>query len=544
MTDSGLILQPNAKLQPAKILTHVAAARMRREFELFIRRAWHIVEPKELVWNWHLSALADHLAAVTVGEIRNLMVMLPPRMTKSLVISVLYPVWHWLQKPQTQFITASYSADLSIRDAILARRIIESGWFTRFYPSDFFLLPDQNRKDRYSNSKGGYRIATSVGGISTGEGGDIQILDDGNNAAKVESDAVRTNALAWHDNAWRSRVNDPNKAQKIYAGQRTHDTDLLGHAAGKEGNRWTILCLPMEHDLQRVCITYPNDGTGVKKGAKPIFVDPRKKEGELLNPKRFNKETAAIERGMMSNRAWMAQYQQQPEGAGGLILKRHWWKEWSWPEWHQKYGKSERPIPNFFEVIQVYDTAFEEKQEADYTARTTWGLFYNSDPFDDPVTGRRREEEERVCSLLLDRYKDRPGFPELRQEMIRSNIEYSPTHILIEKKASGHSLVQEARRKNLPVKAVRIDGAGDLVARANMASLMLEKGCIYYVPRNWAFDVIDEAVKFPNAEHDDQVATLVLAWQYMRRYYDLTLPDDEKRDEINPFKWERKLRYA
>lgn len=552
-----MLLQPD-QFSPTKALTAIAAERQRRDFITFAQRAWHIIEPKTLQWNWHLDAIAEHLVYVTQGEIRFLQIQVPPRMTKSLLCSVLWPAWHWLHKPEHQFLAASYSGDLSIRDAVLSRRLISSPWYQRFYANDFFLLGDSNKKQRYSNSRGGYRISTSVGGISTGEGGDIQLLDDPHNAAKIESDAVRNGALSWHDNAWRSRVNDPNRAQKVYAGQRTHDADIMGHVLRQEAKRWVVLMLPMEYDKGRKCITYANKGKGANPANK-IFEDPRKVDGELLNPRRFDKETAQAERDIMSKRAWQAQYQQQPEGQGGLILKRDWWREWKWQEHHRMKvdGRNkERPLPSFFEIIQVYDTAFEEDEEADFTARTTWGLFENPDPELNPRSNKPREN--RICAMLLERYKEQVGFPELRKEAIDSFEEWKPDRVLIEKKSSGHSLIQELRKQDVPAVGVLITGErkgikhGEipsrkgkaLVGRAHVASLMLEKGCIYYVPRNWSFDVIDECAKFPQGEHDDQVSSCVMAWQYMRRYHDLQLPDDRITDDINPFNWQKRTLYA
>lgn len=544
-------MQPNSdqKISPINLLTELAAERMRRDLVLFFQRAWALIEPSSIKLNWHISAMAEHLLAVTMGQIRNLMILVPPRQTKSRLCSVTWPVWHWLHKPEAQFLFSSYNVDLALEHAVLARRIIESGWFRQFYGHLFYLLADTNEKDYYANSKGGYRITVSIGGKgATGRGGSILVIDDPHDAAKIESDTTRSNALAWHDNSWRSRANDPNTTQKVYVAQRTHHADMFGHVLAQESKRWTVLELPMEFDPSNRCITYPNDGTGVKKDAKPIFRDPRQVEDELLNPSRFNAETTRVEKDVVSKRVWAAQYQQKPEGAGGLILKRHWWKEWCWPEGHpkRKEGK-ERPLPDFFEIVQVYDTAFEPDEESDFTARTTWGLFVNTDPFEDPTSGLKRDQE-RVCALLLDRYKDRPGFPELREEMLRSNKEFEPDLILVEKRASGHSLIQEARRKSLPVKGVKIPGgkgANNLITRVHMASLMLQKGCIYYVSRNWSLDVIAEASGFPQVEHDDQVSTLAMAWQYFRRYRDLQLPDDDKAEDIDPFKWKkREVRYA
>lgn len=364
-------------------------------------------------------------------------------------------------------------------------------------------------------------------------------LDDPHNAQKVESSKVRLSALSWNDNSWRSRNNDPNKSQKVYVGQRSHDSDLFGHTLQLERKRWVVVSLPMEFEVSNRCITYLNDGTG-DNHKKEIFRDPRKKEGELLNPSRFNLETVKNEKKAMSDRAWNAQYQQRPEGQQGLILKRNWWRQWIWPEWHKEAGR-QRPLPDFFEIIQVYDTALEEGEQNDFTARTTWGFFEHEDSLEDIKTGKISKGEPRVCGMLLDRYKGRPGFPELRELAVESAELTGPDKILIEKKVSGHSLIQELRRKRLPVVGVKV--IGDLTFRAHMASLVLEKGCIFYIPRTWSFDTIDSCAKFPLGDHDDDVSSCVMAWQYMRRYHDLMLPDEKNNDTIDPFRW-KKVTYA
>ena len=534
-----------------KMMTYVGALEMRADFIAFCKAAWIQVAPQKLVWNWHLDALCEHLVYMTQGEIRFLMVSLPPRHTKSLIASVLWPCWDWLHRPTSQFLSASVDDRLALDFSRLSRRVIESPWYENLFQPEWYLLADENAGRQYRNSKGGSRNSTSVQGRVTGSGGDVQILDDAHSAKKVESDATRQASLTWHDNEWRSRLNSPLTAQKLYIGQRTHDNDIYGHVLAQEGHRWVNLCLPLEFDPKRCCITFPNKGKGVEKDATPIFKDPRKEEGEMLDPKRFDAATAKIEKEIMSSRAWNAQYQQQPEGQGGLILKRHWWREWVWPDWHPQAGQ-ERPLPDFFEVIQVYDTAFEEDEEADFTARTTWGVFTYMEA-DKDKAGNVREGQQRTSAMLLDCLEERLAYPDLRAEAIQSNKDFDPNWILVEKKASGHSLIQELKRKRLPVKAVGLAGSGgragrqgDLVARAHEASLMLEKGCIWYCPRAWAFKVIDHAAKFPNGDHDDITSTLVIAWQYLRKFYDLTLPDDEAEDEINPWNWKKRTqkRYA
>lgn len=533
-------LIPGAKTSPKVILTALAAERMRRAFTLFGRRAWHIVEPKSCVWNWHMDAIAEHLVYVTQGEIRFLMIEVPPRMTKSLLASVLWPAWHWIVRPQTQFISASYSRDLALDFSKLSRRLMVSGWFQQFYGTEWYLLPYENKADFYTNSAGGYRITTGVDGVATGRGGDIQLLDDSMKAKDANSDTIANSTIAWHDGSWRSRVNSPNHSQKVYIAQRLRDNDVMGHVFQQEGHRWVKLSLPMEFDAHRRCITYLNDGRGVKPSAKPIFCDPREEDGELLNPKRFDKDTADAEKKSMSDRDWNAQYQQQPEGQGGLILKRKWWRPWTFPEGDLQAGQV-MPLPeSYIEVIQVWDTALEEDEEADYSAMTTWGIFSHVDKRKDLRTGRVLDGRQRICAILLDMLEQRLEYPDLRAAIINRQKDWDSDYVLIEKKASGHGLIQECRRKGLPIKAVKLEDGGDKVARAKTASLMLEKGCIYYVPTHKpSLHVIDRAAKFPGGPKD-LVDTLSIAWQYMRRHSDLSLPDDEDAGEITPFRWQKR----
>lgn len=535
---------------PIKLLSFVAAEQMRKNFSLYMQRAWPFVDPAKLLWSWHIDCLSEHLVALSTREIRYLAIAIPPRMNKSIQCTILWPTWHWINWPEEQFICCSHNSSLATEHSLQSRRLIESAWYQEFYADRYYLLPDENKSDMYRNSKGGYRLTTSVGGTPIGRGGTVQCTDDPVDAKGVESDRKRASTLAWWDNVWRSRVNDPNTARKLLVSQRTHDSDPFGHTMAMEGERWVQVILPMEYDPKRKCITYANKGSGPDK-SKKLFEDPRKVEGELLNPKRFNKDTAAREKEAMSERAWNAQYQQQPEGAGGLILKRAWWRKWTYGEGHSLAGK-EMPMPDFFEIIQVYDTAFEAKEQNDFSARTTWGLFVPTEEQLEALGGhirniqRKRGDDDdhnlpgngRVSAMLLDMFYDRVEYPELRDEMIRSNKDFAPDWILVEKKASGHSLIHEGKRKGLPMKAVKV--FGDLESRVNAASLMLKKGAIFYPPRSWAYEVVNTCSKYPLGDHDDLEASIAIAWQYMRQYHGLQLPDDETGDEISPFKWKRK----
>lgn len=528
MLEAFADLSPHERV--TRYYTAVSAEICRRSLRQFVRAAWPLIDPKPFAPNWHIDAICDHLAYLALGDIRFLMINIPPRMTKSSIVSVAFPAWVWTNEPEIQFLTASYEATLAQQDAAKMRRLIESEWYRSRYPK-VLLLPDENRLERFGNTLGGYRQTISVGAKTTGMGGDIKILDDPHNATEVESDAKRKQAIEWHDNAWRSRNNDPNTFRAVYVGQRTHDGDIFGHVLAKEPERWVHLCLPMEFDKARKCITRKNPkGTG--SVGDPIFEDPRKHPGELLNPSRMDEEAVEAEKAAISKRTWDAQFQQQPEGAGGRIWKRHWWRRWAWPEWHPEYRRSPRPLPEAFAVIQAYDTAFEEDEEDSFCVRTTWALFQHAEDVQ-PGKSRKGPPGERVNAILLERKKWRPSFGEMRDEAVESWKSWDADRVLVEKKASGHSLIKELRAKGVPVRAIKIQG--DLIYRAHMASLALEKGSVWYVDRPWTKDFIDTCAKFPAVDFDDEIASAAIALMYMRLYMDLELEDDEQTEELALF---------
>jgi predicted phage terminase large subunit-like protein len=511
--------------------TQAQAEFLRRDLREFVAAAWPQVEPKPFKNNWHLDAICDHLAYVTFGDIRNLMINIPPRQTKSLVGSVIWPVWEWLLDPRVQFLFASYAQDLAIRDAVKSRRLIESAWFRERFSKTFYLDPADNRKHRYVNNLGGHRISTSVGGKTTGEGGDKIVIDDPHNMADVYSDAKRHSALSWWDNSMRSRLNDPRTGQKVLIGQRSHDADLFGHILNTEDERWEVLMLPMEYDPARHCVTFFNKGRGHRTKKGSIFEDPRNIKGDLLNPNRFGMEEKKAESKAMSPRDYSAQFNQDPTSGGGLILKKKWWQQWCFPQDHPQAGKP-MPYPEFFEIISVYDTAFEEDEEADFSARISAGLFEWSD------TGR--DIDMKVHAMLLERMNERYEFPDLKVEAVAHNVEMSPDRTLIEKKASGHSLIQELRKAGISVWPVN-PGTKDKVFRAHMVSQILKEGRLHYIPRNWAYEVINQCATFPVGENDDLVDCIVMLLAYIRRMGIIELDDDEKDDEMKLFAQPRKF---
>ena len=291
-----------------------------RSLSEFVQQAWHIVEPGTTYQhNFHIDAICEHLEAVHRREIRRLCINIPPRFMKSLLVSVLYPVWTWINNPYHKFLSASYGESLSVRDALKSRRIIQSAWFQVRWGDRFQLTGDQNQKTRYDNNKTGYRIATSVDGLGTGEGGDDILIDDPHNIKDTNSEVKLVKTITWHDETMQTRLNDPKTGAFIYIMQRSNEQDISGHILSKN-LELTHLCLPMRYEGERSKTTVIMPETGLP------FKDPRSIEGELLWPERFpEKEVTDLEKAMGSYAA-AGQLQQRPSPREGGFLKRRWFE--------------------------------------------------------------------------------------------------------------------------------------------------------------------------------------------------------------------------
>ena len=534
-------------------LTQVQTELARRDFYRFFKAAWTWMDPAPFHETWHLEILCEFLSYVNTGDIKRLIVSMPPRMTKSLSCSVAWPVWTWIDSPSTQFLTSSYDLNLSTRDALKSRRLIDSPWFQERWGDSFYLRTDENQKSRYSNNIGGHRIAITSAGRTTGEGGDIILLDDSHNAREVYSDVKRESVIEWYDNAMRSRLNNQNTGAIVHVGQRVHEADVIGHVVKKEGRvsieengKWVHVVMPNEFRPEKRCrIWMPSQIKtyfNLKKlgkepeEPKPIFEDPREAEGDLLCPGRLGRQaTEELKPPIgMTLRDYNSQYQQDPAADDGLILKRSWWQPWQYPEYHPEHHKR-RPMPQCESIIQVYDTAFEEKEEADYSARTTWGVFTYTPERMHPKTKTIIQGKEKRCLILIEAWHDKVQFPDLRRLAINSYDDFHPDWVLIEKKASGHSLIQELRRSGVPVKGVDPKGK-DKVLRAHMAAAPLEQGCVFYVPGHLAAnDVIEECAKFPVGVNDDYVDTCTMAFAFLRRLGSIEYFDEDE-GELNLYK--------
>tara|TARA_R100000935_G_scaffold37867_2_gene59006 strand:- start:411 stop:1844 length:1434 start_codon:yes stop_codon:yes gene_type:complete len=463
----------------------------------FTKSSWQAIEPgRDFYDNWHIDAVSDHLQAVVEGDIKRLIINIPPRHMKSISVAVALPAWAWTIQPEKKFLYASYAGSLSIRDSVKCRRLLDSRWYKEHFGETFKLTSDQNQKQRFENNKTGARIATSVDGALTGEGGDIIVIDDPHNVRESESSTVREGVLEWWDQAMQTRLNDPKTGAFIIIMQRVHENDLTGHILSNElGDEWDHLCLPARYEIGHPTITRSTLN----------FFDPRTEEGELLWPDRIDDKTLANLERSLGSYAAAGQLQQRPMPKGGGILKAEWWVPWE---------KEELPS-NIEYVLQSWDTAFSTKENSSYSARTTWGVFRSNG---------------QVNVIVIDMWYDRVSYPELRKIAQESYEEWEPDAVLIEKKASGQSLLQDLRMAGIPVLEYSPDR--DKQARAHASSALLEDGRIYFpFNKKWAKDLIDICAAFPAGDNDDIVDTCTQAWLRLRKGWFVTHSNDYEEDE-------------
>ncbi len=529
---------PNNQDDFAAQWTMMQAEEMRRSFREFVKGAWPVVEPgKEFKGGWHIDAICDHLTYVSLGDIEDLVINIPPRHSKSTIVAVMWPAWEWTWKPSTQWLFATYALALTLRDSVKCRRLIQSPWYQQHFGEVFQLSSDLNQKGRFDNDHMGYRLATAVAGTATGEGGDKIVVDDAHNMKEINSDTIRGGVIDWWKDVMSTRGNDPKNLGRVIIAQRGHHQDLPGVVLAT--GQWVHLNLPGYFKPNNRCVTKAKKTSTRTIPARPdvftfgdhvplikkgdvLFVDPRKKENDLLTPDRFGPKEMAKLAMELTERGFEAQIQQNPSAAGGNILKNEHWREWT-----------DEELPPIQMVIQSYDTAFEEEEENDFSARTTWGVFEYEEYLDPklPWTAKYKGQK-RLCLILLERLNKRMAFPELRKNAKEAAKLWKPDRILIEKKASGHSLAQELMRDpNLPIARIKVSDSK--FVRAHAASLVLERGCVFYVKRNWADEVINQCGNFPADDHDDMVDTVTMALLWLRKRWSADyLDEDDDNDNL------------
>lgn len=472
----------------------------------FVHEAFHLVEPESrYLHGWHIDAICDHLMAVYRGQIENLIINIPPRFMKSLLVSVFFPSWAWTQDPGARFIYGSYHEKLSIRDSVKTRRIVESTWYQEQWGHRVQLVSDQNEKRRFDNDRGGFRIASSVGGGNTGEGGDFVIADDPHNAKEQWSEAARQTVAEWWDDVMTSRGGRLAVPRRIIVMQRLHQQDLVGHVLDERPNQYVLLRLPMEYEPKALV-------QGTPRRSPLPDPDPRTEPNELLWEERFPASEVAKLKGGMSAYAIAGQYQQRPAPAEGGIFKREHWRFWQ-PRGEDLGdvvlrmgdGRVVRitpvALPEHFEMTgQSWDMTFKAKRTSDFVAGHVWSRL-------------------RANAYLRARRNERLDFPatvravrEMSQDWPEAGKKW------VEDAANGPAVIQTLRGEIPGMIAVRAEG--DKVARAHSVTY-LHEGTNLYLPHPalhpWVWDVIEQFAAFPNGANDDDVDAGVQALRQLFR---------------------------
>lgn len=460
----------------------------------FTELAWQVIEPSTpFIGNWHLDVMAEHLEAVWKCETHDLLINMPPRHCKSIQVAVMFPAYVWTLEPSLKWLYSSYAQSLSIRDSVKMRRLVESPWYRARWGSVYDLTSDQNQKIKFENNRTGYRMATSVGGSNTGEGGDILVADDPHNVEQRESDVMREGAIDWWSNVMSTRINDPKKRRRIVVMQRVHEHDLSGHLLDQGG--WHHLNLPAEYEGGKCIVT----------GC--VFhwdKDPRTVEGEPLWKERYGKAEIAQLKKDLKEFGAAAQLQQRPAPAEGGILKRHWWRYWCYPGTEDSLPpvrvkmpdgsiKEVKPVPlpyAFDKEVQSWDMAFKDLATSSYVVGEQWGL-------------------KGPDCFLKDQIRAQMDFTQTLESFRGFNRTHKrPSIKVVEDKANGPAIMSVLKKE---IAGVQPHGVtGDKQARAAAYAHIPSAGNCYLPHPSiapWVEGFINECATFPNSEYDDQVDT-------------------------------------
>ena len=446
-----------------------------KDFMTFVKAVW-----PEFIEGNHHKIYAEKLNRIANGELKRLIVNMPPRHTKSEFASHLFPAFFMGRHPKAKLIQTTHTGELAIRFGRKAKNLIESTEYERVFP-EVRLAADSKAAGRWeSNHKGEY-FAAGVGGAITGRGADLLIIDDPHSEQDALSPSVLDSHYEWYTSGPRQRLQPGGAIVLVMTRWSVKDlTGRLLAAQGKDENsdKWEVVEFP----------AIIND--------KPMW-------GNFWSMKGLEGVKASI-----PLTKWQAQWMQSPTSEEGAIIKREWWKTWEKDD-----------IPHLKYIIQSYDTAFSAKQTADYSAITTWGVF-------------EPEEGGPPALILLDAKKGRWNFPELKSIAQEEYKYWEPETILIEAKASGMPLTHELQKAGIPVINYTPSRGNDKHSRVNSVAPLFESGAIWAPTKKFAEEVIEECAAFPFGDNDDYVDSTTQALMKYRQGYFVGLKDDYE-DEDN-----------
>ncbi len=454
-------------------------ALLRQDFFAFTEKCFTTLNPAvEFKQNWHHRAIAHQLQEVMEGRCKRLIINIPPRYLKSIMCSVAFPAFILGHNPHKRIICASYGQDLSAKLSRDCRVVMESAWYNRLFPYSR-LADTPNRESDYSTTERGGRFATSVGGVLTGLGGDIIIIDDPLKPGDGNSEKTRQAAIDWFSKTVSSRLDDKASGAIVLIMQRLHLDDLAGHLIRAGG--WELLSIPaIATDAQAYAY-----GPGLLVQRKP---------GDVLQPERESEAELKRLKRTMGSLEFEAQYQQNPVPCEGAHLKR---------EWFRFYTRGPTKVVGG-PLFQSWDTASTANELSDYTACTTW-------------------YQDKGIHYLLNILRGRYTYPELKKLIPEHSHRWKCNRVLIEEKGSGQHLIQEYSAAGMRG-VIPFMPKGDKAMRLATISPLIESGQVAF-PREapWLDDFITELLQFPNGRHDDQVDSLSQYLNYVdqRRFPDM-----------------------
>ena len=446
-------------------------------FYEFFKQAWHVVAPSvPLSTNWHHEYICDLLQKeceriiAQKPKTKDIIINVPFRSTKSLIVTVMFPVWAWIKSPKLRFITSSYSATLSIELATKSRDIIFSDWFKRRWGDVFHIKKDQNLKERYENNHIGMRRATSVGGTVTGQGGDFLIVDDPLSPQMANSATERDNANEWYRTTFYSRLNQADIGVRIIIMQRVHEEDLTGFLIDSETRiNYNHVCLPATNESE-------------KNIKPPLIKKYYDKETGLFWTDRFNKKVLDDYKSALGSYGYAGQLMQTPTPLDSGMIHKDWFKI-------DRFRVDEATV-NF-----VIDPAYTANQKNDPSALLSYTYKHNRWQIID----------------CINVHKEFPELVKFIPQWVQKNGYTNKSRIFVEPKASGKSIVQTLiRETGLNVKEDKPPTKAK-VARVADISASLESGRVSLLNGDWNREFLDQLTKFPSAKHDDMVDCLVMA---------------------------------
>ncbi|MBO70717.1 MAG: hypothetical protein CL508_00150 [Actinobacteria bacterium] len=451
----------------------------KNDFLSFVKCVW-----PEFIEGSHHRHIAEKFNKLASGEIKRLIVNMPPRHTKSEFASFLLPAWMVGRRPKLKIIQATHTGELAIRFGRKAKNLIDSPEYQKIFETT--LQEDSKAAGRWETAQGGEYFAAGVGGSITGRGADLLIIDDPHS----EQDALSENSLEaayeWYTSGPRQRLQPGASIVLVMTRWSTKDltAKLLKQQKEVKGDQWDIVEFPAILD----------------HGPKPEPVWPQYWKLDELE-----KVKATLPVGK-----WNAQWMQRPTSEEGAIIKREWWRAYT-----------QDKIPALQHVIQSYDTAYLKKETADFSAITTWGIFYPN-------------EDSGANLILLDALKGRWEFPELRRRALQQYKYWQPETVIVEAKASGLPLLYELRQMDIPVVSFTPSKGNDKHSRINAVAPLFESGMIWAPDQKFAEEVIEECAAFPHGDHDDLVDTMTQAVMRFRQGGLIKHPEDYVDEKQQP----------